>query len=66
MKLFLLIGFGVEELIHRYHLTLNEVDCQRASIMGAHSCGDLVYNHTPEKSPTATLAKRAYYYYHHQ
>jgi hypothetical protein len=34
-----------------------EVDCQKASMMGAHSCGDLIdvnTSHTPERSPTAT------------
>jgi hypothetical protein len=45
-------------------MTLNEVDCQKASMLGAHSCGDLVYNHTPEGSPTAILAKHAYYHHH--
>ena len=53
-----------EEWFHRYHLTLNKVDCQKASMMGAHTCGDLVYNQPPERSPTATLAKRAYYHHH--
>jgi hypothetical protein len=53
------------ELIHRYNLTLNEVDCQKVSMMSAHICGDLVYNHTSERSPTATLAKRAYHHHHH-
>jgi hypothetical protein len=36
-------------------------------MMGAHSCGDLIdvdTSHTPERSPTATLAKRAYYHHH--
>jgi hypothetical protein len=27
---------------HPLNLTLNEVDCQKASMMGAHSSGDLV------------------------
>jgi hypothetical protein len=54
--------------IHKYHLILNEVDCQKASMKGAHSCGDLVgvyTSHTPERSPTATVAKRGYYNHHH-
>ena len=51
--------------MNRYYLTLNKVDCQKASMMSAHRCGDLVYNHTPERSPTATVAKRAYHHHHH-
>jgi hypothetical protein len=58
----------LEEMIQRYHLTLNEVDCRKASVMGdAISCGDLVNvnsSHAPERSPTATMAKRAYYHHH--
>lgn len=45
------------------------VDCQKASMRGAHSCSDLVdvnTSHTPERSPTATVAKLAHYHHHHR
>jgi hypothetical protein len=54
------VSIASEALGHRGTYTnRTEVDCQKASMMGAHSCGDLVYKHTSERSPTAALAKRA-------
>jgi|AntRauMFilla1563_2_1112583.scaffolds.fasta_scaffold88098_1 hypothetical protein len=46
-------------------MTLNEVDFQKASMMAAHSCGEMIYNYTSERSPAGTLAKRVYCHHHH-
>ena len=52
----------------RLHLPRTLTKIRILTMMGAHSCGDLIdvnTSHTPDRSPTATLAKRPYYHYHH-